>query len=161
MLDTSKLAASLVVRPFRSKILDVTEKICRIVKGPVPSEVVATDYEGMMKQAAVLVGIAIKVPATFDGLRACKALRAQDRMVNVTLCFSAAQALLAAKAGATFISPFAGRIDDMAEDGMAVVAQIRKIYDNYSFKTQILAASMRTASHAAGAHQASADGRGP
>ena len=129
----------------------MTGQICRIVKGPVSSEVVATDYEGMMKQAAVLAGIAdniaIKVPATFDGLKACRALRAQGRMVNMTLCFSATQALLAAKAGATFISPFAGRIDDMAEDGMAVVAEIRKIYNNYGFKTQILASSMRTVNH--------------
>lgn len=140
-----------LIRKSGGKILDVTGQICRIVKGPVSSEVVATDYEGMMKQAAVLGGIAdniaIKVPATFDGLKACRALRAQGRMVNMTLCFSATQALLAAKAGATFISPFAGRIDDMAEDGMAVVAEIRKIYDNYGFKTQILASSMRTVNH--------------
>ncbi len=140
-----------LIRKSGGKILDVTGQICRIVKGPVSSEVVATDYEGMMKQAAVLAGIAdniaIKVPATFDGLKACRALRAQGRMVNMTLCFSATQALLAAKAGATFISPFAGRIDDMAEDGMEVVAEIRKIYDNYGFKTQILASSMRTVNH--------------
>ena len=140
-----------LIRKSGGKILDVTGQICRIVKGPVSSEVVATDYEGMMKQAAVLAGIAdniaIKVPATFDGLKACRALRAQGRMVNMTLCFSATQALLAAKAGATFISPFAGRIDDMAEDGMAVVAEIRKIYNNYGFKTQILASSMRTVNH--------------
>lgn len=140
-----------LIRKSGGNILDVTGQICRIVKGPVSSEVVATDYEGMMKQAAVLAGvadnIAIKVPSTFDGLKACRALRAQGRMVNVTLCFSATQALLAAKAGATFISPFAGRIDDMAEDGMAVVAEIRKIYDNYGFKTQILASSMRTVNH--------------
>lgn len=140
-----------LIRKSGGKILDVTGQICRIVKGPVSSEVVATDYEGMMKQAAVLAGvadnIAIKVPATFDGLKACRALRAQGRMVNMTLCFSATQALLAARAGATFISPFAGRIDDMAEDGMAVVAEIRKIYDNYGFETQILASSMRTVNH--------------
>lgn len=140
-----------LIRKSGGKILDVTGQICRIVKGPVSSEVVATDYEGMMKQAVVLAGIAdniaIKVPATFDGLKACRALRAQGRMVNMTLCFSATQALLAAKAGASFISPFAGRIDDMAEDGMEVVAEIRKIYDNYGFKTQILASSMRTVNH--------------
>jgi len=133
------------------KILDVTKQICDIVKGPVSAEVTATDYEGMMKQAKVLAAIAdniaIKVPLTMDGLKACKALRGQGRMVNVTLCFSATQALLAAKAGATFISPFIGRIDDMAEDGMEIVSEIRTIYDNYDFKTEILAASVRTVNH--------------
>jgi len=133
------------------KILDVTKEICDIVKGPVSAEVTATDYEGMMKQAKVLAAIAeniaIKVPLTMDGLKACKALREQGRMVNVTLCFSATQALLAAKAGATFISPFVGRIDDMADDGMEVVSEIRTIYDNYDFKTEILTASVRTVNH--------------
>jgi transaldolase len=133
------------------KILDVTKQICDIVKGPVSAEVTATDYDGMMKQAKVLAGIAeniaIKVPLTMDGLKACRALRAQGRMVNVTLCFSATQALLAAKAGATFISPFVGRVDDMADDGMEIVSEIRTIYDNYDFKTEILAASIRTVNH--------------
>jgi transaldolase len=133
------------------KILDVTKQICDIVKGPVSAEVTATDYDGMMKQAKVLAGIAdniaIKVPLTVDGLKACKALRAQGRMVNVTLCFSATQALLAAKAGASFISPFVGRVDDMADDGMEIVSEIRTIYDNYGFKTEILAASIRTVNH--------------
>lgn len=130
---------------------DVIKEICGVVKGPVSAEVTATDYEGMVRQAGILGcvadNIAIKVPSTLDGFQACKALREQGRMVNVTLCFSATQALLAAKAGATFISPFAGRIDDMAEDGMAVVAEIRKIYDNYGFETQILASSIRTVNH--------------
>lgn len=130
---------------------DVIKEICGVVKGPVSAEVTAADYEGMVRQAGILGGIAdniaIKVPSTLDGFRACKTLREQGRMVNVTLCFSATQALLAAKAGATFISPFAGRIDDMAEDGMAVVAEIRKIYDNYGFETQILASSIRTVNH--------------
>jgi transaldolase len=133
------------------KILDVTKQICDIVKGPVSAEVTATDYEGMMKQAKVLAGIAdniaIKVPLTVDGLKACRAIRAQGRMVNVTLCFSATQALLAAKAGASFISPFVGRVDDMADDGMEIVSEIRTIYDNYGFKTEILAASIRTVNH--------------
>jgi transaldolase len=133
------------------KILDVTKQICDIVKGPVSAEVTATDYDGMMKQAKVLAGIAdniaIKVPLTVDGLKACRAIRAQGRMVNVTLCFSATQALLAAKAGASFISPFVGRVDDMADDGMEIVSEIRTIYDNYGFKTEILAASIRTVNH--------------
>jgi len=133
------------------KILDVTRQICEIVKGPVSAEVTATDYEGMMKEAKVLAkiadNIAIKVPLTLDGLKACKAIRSDGRMVNVTLCFSATQALLAAKAGASFISPFVGRIDDMAEEGMEIVSEIRTIYDNYDFKTEILAASIRTVNH--------------
>ena len=133
------------------KILDVTKQICDIVKGPVSAEVTALDYAGMMKQAKVLAAIAqniaIKVPLTMDGLKACRALRAQGRMVNVTLCFSATQALLAAKAGATFISPFVGRVDDMADDGMEIVSEIRTIYDNYDFKTEILAASIRSVNH--------------
>ncbi|TAM95801.1 MAG: fructose-6-phosphate aldolase [Rhizobiaceae bacterium] len=133
------------------KILDVTRQICEIVKGPVSAEVTATDYEGMMKEAKVLMkiadNIAIKVPLTLDGLKACKAIRSDGRMVNVTLCFSATQALLAAKAGASFISPFVGRIDDMAEEGMEIVSEIRTIYDNYDFKTEILAASIRSVNH--------------
>ncbi|MGN6584237.1 MAG: fructose-6-phosphate aldolase [Rhizobiaceae bacterium] len=133
------------------KILDVTKQICEIVKGPVSAEVTATDYEGMMREAKILAkiadNIAIKVPLTLDGLKACKAIRSEGRMVNVTLCFSATQALLAAKAGASFISPFVGRIDDMAEEGMEIVSEIRTIYDNYDFKTEILAASIRTVNH--------------
>jgi transaldolase len=133
------------------KILDVTKQICDIVKGPVSAEVTALDYAGMMKQAKVLAAIAdniaIKVPLTMDGLKACRAIRSEGRMVNVTLCFSATQALLAAKAGATFISPFVGRVDDMADDGMEIVSEIRTIYDNYDFKTEILAASIRSVNH--------------
>ncbi len=133
------------------KIADVTRQICEIVEGPVSAEVTAIDYEGMMKEAKVLAGIAdniaIKVPLTLDGLKACKAIRAEGRMVNVTLCFSANQALLAAKAGASFISPFIGRIDDMGIDGMELISEIRTIYDNYGFETEILAASIRTVNH--------------
>jgi transaldolase len=132
-------------------ILEVTKQICDIVKGPVSAVVTATDSDGMMKQAKVLAGIAdniaIKVPLTMDGLKACRAIRSEGRMVNVTLCFSATQALLAAKAGASFISPFVGRVDDMADDGMEIVSEIRTIYDNYGFKTEILAASIRTVNH--------------
>lgn len=133
------------------KIIEVTKQICDIVEGPVSAEVTATDYSEMMKEAAVLAkiadNIAIKVPLTFDGLKACKALRSEGRMVNVTLCFSATQALLAAKAGATFISPFVGRLDDTGIDGMELIAEIRQIYDNYDFDTEILVASVRTTNH--------------
>src|SRR5690606_34628828 len=113
-------------------------------KGPVSAEVVATEYAEMMREAEVLSKIAdnicIKVPLTLDGLRACKAITSDGRQVNVTLCFSANQALLAAKAGATFISPFVGRIDDIGIDGMELIAEIRQIYNNYHFQTEILAA---------------------
>ncbi len=143
------------------KIADVTRQICEIVEGPVSAEVTATDYEGMMKEAKVLAGIAdniaIKVPLTLDGLKACKAIRAEGRMVNVTLCFSANQALLAAKAGASFISPFIARIDDMGIDGMELISEIRTIYDNYGFETEILAASIRTVNHVKQAAMIGAD----
>ncbi len=143
------------------KIADVTRQICEIVEGPVSAEVTAIDYEGMMKEAKVLAGIAdniaIKVPLTLDGLKACKAIRAEGRMVNVTLCFSANQALLAAKAGASFISPFIGRIDDMGIDGMELISEIRTIYDNYGFETEILAASIRTVNHVKQAAMIGAD----
>jgi transaldolase len=133
------------------KIDEVTKQICDIVKGPVSAEVTATEYSEMMKEAKVLAkiadNIAIKVPLTFDGLKACKAIRSEGRMVNVTLCFSATQALLAAKAGATFISPFVGRLDDTGIDGMELIAEIRQIYDNYDFDTEILVASVRTTNH--------------
>jgi transaldolase len=133
------------------KIVEVTKEICDIVKGPVSAEVTATEYSEMMKEAKVLAkiadNIAIKVPLTFDGLKACKALRSEGHMVNVTLCFSATQALLAAKAGATFISPFVGRLDDTGIDGMELIAEIRQIYDNYDFDTEILVASVRTTNH--------------
>ncbi|TJW54953.1 MAG: transaldolase family protein, partial [Mesorhizobium sp.] len=125
--------------------------ICEIVKGPVSAEVVATEYKDMMAEANILARIAdnvcIKVPLTLDGLRACKDIRSDGRMVNVTLCFSATQALLAAKAGASFISPFVGRIDDSGWDGMELISDIRTIYDNYDFQTEILTASVRTVNH--------------
>jgi transaldolase len=135
-------------RDFKQTIAE----ICEIVPGPVSAEVAAMDYETIMKEAHVLRKIAknvtIKVPLTFDGLKACKALSSDGTMVNVTLCFSANQALLAAKAGATFISPFIGRLDDIGLDGMALIREIRQIYDNYQgFDTDILAASIRTVNH--------------
>jgi len=133
------------------KFLEVIAEICAAVEGPVSAEVVALDHETMMKEAAVLRKIAenvtIKVPLTIDGLKTCKALTSDGCMVNVTLCFSANQALLAAKAGATFISPFVGRHDDNGMDGMQLIEDIRLIYDNYEYQTQILAASLRHPIH--------------
>jgi len=132
-------------------ILEVTKEICSIVTGPVSAEVTATDYAGMMKEAAVLAKIAdnicIKLPLTLDGLKACKALTSDGHQTNATLCFSANQALLAAKAGATFVSPFIGRLDDIGLNGMDLIGEIRTIFDNYAFETQILAASVRTVNH--------------
>ncbi|MCV3238977.1 fructose-6-phosphate aldolase [Mesorhizobium sp. ZC-5] len=150
LLDGVTTNPSLILKSG-GKIAEVTKQICDIVEGPVSAEVTATEYSEMMKEAKVLAKIAdnvcIKVPLTFDGLKACKAIRSEGRMVNVTLCFSANQALLAAKAGASFISPFIGRIDDIGIDGMELISEIRTIYDNYDFKTEILAASIRTVNH--------------
>jgi transaldolase len=130
---------------------EVIAEICSFVEGPVSAEVAALDYDGMMREGHVLRKIAkhvaIKVPLTVDGLRACKSFSSEGTMVNVTLCFSANQALLAAKAGATFISPFIGRLDDINLDGMELIREIRQIYDNYGFETNILAASIRSANH--------------
>jgi len=135
-------------RDFKQTIAD----ICKIVPGPVSAEVAATDYTGMMRESEILRKIAsnvtIKVPLTLDGLKACKALTGEGTMVNVTLCFSANQAILAAKAGATFVSPFIGRLDDVGLDGLELIREIRVIYDNYpDFQTDILAASIRTVNH--------------
>ena len=150
LLDGVTTNPSLILKSGR-KIAEVTKEICDIVDGPVSAEVTATEYAEMMKEAKVLARIAdnicIKVPLTLDGLKACKAIRSDGRLVNVTLCFSANQALLAAKAGASFISPFIGRIDDMGIDGMELIAEIKQIYDNYDFPTEILAASIRTVNH--------------
>jgi transaldolase len=150
LLDGVTTNPSLILKSGGS-IAEVTKAICDIVDGPVSAEVVATDYDEMMREAKVLAKIAdnvcIKVPLTLDGLKACKAIRSDGRMVNVTLCFSANQALLAAKAGASFISPFIGRVDDIGLDGMELISEIRTIYDNYDFQTEILAASVRTVNH--------------
>jgi transaldolase len=131
--------------------MEVTKEICGLTDGPVSAEVIALDHATMMKEAEVLRKIAdnvcIKVPLTVDGLKTCKALTSDGTMVNVTLCFSANQALLAAKAGATFISPFVGRHDDNGFDGMDLIEDIRLIYDNYGFQTEILAASIRHVTH--------------
>ncbi|KQY26000.1 fructose-6-phosphate aldolase [Rhizobium sp. Root482] len=141
---------SLILKSGRN-ILEVTKEICDIVEGPVSSEVTATEYDAIMKEAAVIAKIAdnicIKLPLTLDGLKACKNLSSDGHLTNVTLCFSANQALLAARAGATFISPFIGRLDDIGLDGMDLIQEIRQIYDNYGFETEILAASARTVNH--------------
>ncbi|MAB11212.1 fructose-6-phosphate aldolase [Hyphomonas sp.] len=140
---------------------DVIKEICSLVEGPVSAEVVAMDYDGMIsegrKLAAIAENVAVKLPLTWDGLKACKTLTGEGTMVNVTLCFSANQALLAAKAGATFISPFIGRLDDINLDGMELISDIRQIYDNYLFDTEILAASIRTANHVKESALAGAD----
>jgi transaldolase len=150
LLDGVTTNPSLILKSGRD-IAEVTKEICDIVDGPVSAEVTATDFDGMMKEAEVLGKIAdnvcIKLPLTMDGLKACRAITQGGQQVNVTLCFSANQALLAAKAGATFISPFIGRLDDMAIDGMELIEDIRTIYDNYEFDTEILAASIRTVNH--------------
>ncbi len=150
MVDGVTTNPSLILKSGRN-ILEVTREICSIVSGPVSAEVVALKADEMIaegrKLAAIAPNIAVKVPLTWDGLKTCKTLSSEGFMVNVTLCFSANQALIAAKAGATFISPFVGRLDDINLDGMELIADIRTIYDNYDFSTQILAASIRSANH--------------
>ena len=160
LLDGVTTNPSLIAKSGR-QFKDVIAEICGIVEGPVSAEVVSLDYEGMMREAADLRKIAknvtIKVPLTLDGLKACKALSSDGCMVNVTLCFSANQALLAAKAGASFISPFVGRHDDNGWDGMQLISDIRLIYDNYGFQTEILVASVRTGIHVLEAAKIGAD----
>ena len=150
MVDGVTTNPSLIMKSGRD-IIEVTKEIAALVDGPVSAEVVATEFDDMLaegrKLAAIADNIAVKVPLTWAGLKACKVLTDEGRMVNVTLCFSANQALLAAKAGATFISPFIGRLDDLNLDGMDLIADIREIYDNYGFDTEILAASIRSANH--------------
>jgi transaldolase len=150
MVDGVTTNPSLILKAGRD-ILEVTKEICDMVAGPVSAEVVATEADEMIaegrKLAEIAPNIAVKVPLTWAGLKTCKTLSDAGTMVNVTLCFSANQALIAAKAGATFISPFIGRLDDINLDGMDLIADIRAIYDNYDYKTQILAASIRSANH--------------
>jgi transaldolase len=160
MVDGVTTNPSLILKSGRD-ILEVTREICALVPGPVSAEVVATEAEAMIsegrKLAAIAPNITVKVPLTWDGLKACKVLTGEGRMVNVTLCFSPNQALIAAKAGATFISPFVGRLDDINLDGMQLIRDIRTIYDNYGFKTEILAASIRSANHVTESALAGAD----
>lgn len=150
LVDGVTTNPSLILKSGRD-IFEVTKEICDLVDGPVSAEVAATDYDTMVREAAALYDIAdnvcLKVPLTQDGLKTCKHFADQGKMVNVTLCFSATQALLAAKAGASYISPFVGRHDDIGHDGMALIADIRTIYDNYDFKTEILVASTRHNMH--------------
>lgn len=150
MVDGVTTNPSLILKSGRD-ILEVTKEICGIVDGPVSAEVVALEAEAMIaegrKLAEIASNITVKLPLTWDGLKACKVLSSEGKMVNVTLCFSANQALLAAKAGATFISPFIGRLDDINLDGMDLIQDIRTIYDNFGFETEILAASIRSVNH--------------
>ena len=160
MVDGVTTNPSLIHKSGRD-IAEVTAEICDLVDGPVSAEVVALEYDDMVKEGRHLAGIAsniaIKVPMTWDGLRACRTFADDGRMVNVTLCFSAAQAILAAKAGAAFVSPFIGRLDDINLPGMDLIADIRQIYDNYDFETQILAASIRSVGHMTEAAKIGAD----
>ncbi|MFQ5623568.1 MAG: fructose-6-phosphate aldolase [Paracoccaceae bacterium] len=160
MVDGVTTNPSLILKSGRD-IVEVTREICGVVDGPVSAEVTALEAEQMIEQgrklAKIADNIAIKVPLTWEGLKACKALTGEGRMVNVTLCFSANQAILAAKAGATFISPFVGRLDDINSDGMELIADIRQIYDNYGFRTEILTASVRSVNHVTAAARIGAD----
>lgn len=160
LLDGVTTNPSLVAKSGRD-FKEVVKEICSIVPGPVSAEVAAIDYDGMMAEGHVLAKLAdnvvVKVPLTIDGLKATKKLSSEGIKTNVTLCFSPNQALLAAKCGATYISPFLGRLDDINLDGVELIEQIRQIYDNYSFTTQILAASIRTPNHVTQVALAGAD----
>ena len=160
MVDGITTNPSLIAKSGRN-IIQTIEEICGIVSGPVSAEVTATDYDGMMREGARLAEIAsnvtVKLPLTVDGLRACASLSEDNIMVNVTLCFSAAQALLAAKAGASFISPFVGRLDDVGADGMNLISEIAEIYANYDYSTEILVASVRGVQHVVDAALIGAD----
>jgi len=149
-LDGCTTNPSLLAKTGR-RIEDAIPEICEIVNGPVSAEVVATEYEPMLREGRSLAklhkNVVVKVPSLVDGFRAVRALRSEEIRVNVTLCFSPLQAMLAGKMGATYISPFLGRIDDVSEDGMDLVRQIVRIYSNYGFPTQILAASIRSPLH--------------
>ncbi len=161
LVDGVTTNPSLIAKSGRD-FTEVVKEIVEIVDGPVSAEVTATDVDGMVEEgrklAKIADNIAVKVPLTWDGLKACRALTQGGTMVNVTLCFSANQALLAAKAGATFISPFIGRLDDICLDGMQLIHEIRAIYDNYdALETEILAASIRSANHVKESALAGAD----
>ena len=160
LLDGVTTNPSLIAKSGRD-FKEVIKEICAIVPGPVSAEVAALDKEGMIKEGEHLAGIAenvvIKVPLTWDGLKACAHFSKNDIKTNVTLCFSANQALLAAKVGATYISPFLGRLDDINLDGMQLIEDIRVIYDNYSYPTEILAASIRSVNHVSDAALSGAD----
>lgn len=160
LIDGVTTNPSLILKSGR-EIKEVIAEICAEVEGPVSAEVIAMDAAAMISEGKELAKIAknvcIKLPLTWDGLTACKALTDEGYKTNVTLCFSANQALLAAKAGATFISPFIGRLDDLGLDGMELIEEIRAIYDNYGYETEILAASIRTVNHVKDSAIAGAD----
>ncbi len=162
LLDGVTTNPSLVAKTGRN-LFDILAEICELVPGPVSAEVTATETDDMLVEGRKLAGLApnitVKVPLTWDGLKACRALSQGGISVNVTLCFSAAQAILAAKAGAGFVSPFVGRLDDIGEDGMKLIADIREIYDNYDddWRTEILVASVRHPLHVVEAARLGAD----
>jgi transaldolase len=147
LIDGVTTNPSLIAKSGRN-IVETIAEICSEVTGPVSAEVTATDFDTMIKEgrklSAIAENVAIKVPLTFDGLRACKVFSEDGIMVNVTLCFSAAQAILAAKSGASFISPFIGRLDDIGSDGMSLISEITEIYEIHGFETKVLAASIRS-----------------
>ena len=161
MIDGVTTNPSLVAKEGNVDFKEHIAKICAIVEGDISAEVTALDTEGMLREGRELAKIAdnvvIKVPLTLDGLKACRTFRAEGTKVNVTLCFSAAQALLAAKAGASYISPFIGRLDDIGQDGMDLIRDIVQIYDNYGFATEVLAASIRHPMHIVDCALAGAD----
>jgi transaldolase len=160
LIDGVTTNPTLIAKSGRN-ILEVTKEICAMIDGPVSAEVAATEFAQMVAEGEKLAKIAdnvvIKVPLTVDGLKATRVFSDQGLMTNVTLCFSVTQALLAAKAGATFVSPFVGRLDDRGEDGMQLIRDIRTVFDNYEFETAILAASLRNTTHVAQAAIAGAD----
>jgi transaldolase len=161
LLDGVTTNPSLIAKSGRD-FIEVIKEICSIVEGPVSAEVASTNYEGMVREGEILAKLAknvcIKLPLTMDGLKACKYFSDQGIKTNVTLCFSAAQAILAAKAGATYVSPFVGRLDDIGQDGMELIAEICDIYSNYpDFKTEVLVASIRNPIHITSAARMGAD----
>ncbi|MCF4099329.1 fructose-6-phosphate aldolase [Maritalea mediterranea] len=160
LLDGVTTNPSLIAKSGRD-FIEVVKEICDLIEGPVSAEVAATDYDGMVKEGDYLASLAdnvvIKLPLTMDGLKACRYFTDKGVKTNVTLCFSVNQALLAAKAGATYVSPFIGRLDDINLDGMQLIEDIRTVYDNYGFETQILAASIRSANHVSDSALAGAD----
>jgi transaldolase len=161
LIDGVTTNPSLVAREGDVDFKEHLKKICDMVKGDISAEVTALDTEGMLNEGRELAKVAdnvvVKVPLTLDGLKACRTFRAEGTKVNVTLCFSEAQALLAAKAGASYISPFIGRLDDVATDGMQLIRNIVQIYDNYGFATEVLAASIRHPMHIVDCALAGAD----
>ncbi len=160
LLDGVTTNPTLIAKSGRD-FKEVVKEICGLVEGPVSAEVASTDFENMLREGKILAKLAknvcVKVPLTWDGLKTCKALSGEGTPVNVTLCFNANQALLAAKAGATFVSPFIGRLDDTGIDGMELIREIRQIFDNFGFTTEILGASIRSVNHVKDCALAGAD----